>query len=64
MTTPATEQTDQGQQFLVPGVAPITMADRLAGKWSAPMQPRRPAPQRPCNIGLFDEDSRNQMELL
>lgn len=63
MTTPATERTDQGEQYLVPDVRPVTMADRLAGKWSAPMQPRRPAPQRPCNHGLFDEDSRNQGSL-
>lgn len=63
MTTPATEATDQGQQYLAPGVAPVTVAERLAGKWNAPMQPRRPAPQRPCNLGLFDEDSRKQMEI-
>lgn len=64
MTTPATERTDQGEQTLVPGVRPVTMAERLAGRWSAPMQPRRAPMQKPCNIGLFDDDARNQMELL
>lgn len=64
MTTPATETTDQGQQYLAPGVAPVSMAERLAGRWSAPLQPRRPRPQKPCNLGLFDDDARNQMALL
>lgn len=63
MTTP-TECTDQGDQYLVPDVRPVTMAERLAGRWNAPMQPRRAKQQRPCNIGLFDEDARNQMELI
>lgn len=64
MTTPATEATDQGQQYVAPGIAPVTSGERLAARWNAPMQPRRAAQQRPCNIGLFDEDSRKQMELL
>lgn len=61
MTEPATEPTDQGEQCLVPGVQPVTTAQRLAGQWQARMQPRKP--QRPCNVGLFDVDARNQMEL-
>jgi hypothetical protein len=28
----------------------------------APLRPQRP--QKPCTIGLFDEDARNQLDLL
>lgn len=64
MTTPATEATDQGQQYLAPGVAPVTTAQRLAHRWDAPMQPKTRAQQRPCNLGLFDEDAKRQESLL
>jgi len=56
-----TEITDQGEQTLVPGVAPITLRQRLALLFAAPLAPRKP--QRPMNIGLFDEDARNQLDL-
>ena len=56
-----TEITDQGEQTLVPGVAPITLRQRLAALFAAPLAPRKP--QRPMNIGLFDEDARNQLDL-
>ena len=56
-----TERTDQGEQTLVPGVQPITKRDRLQALMAAPFVPRRK--QRPCNIGLFDEDARNQLDL-
>ncbi len=56
-----TEITDQGEQTLVPGVAPITLHQRLAILFAAPLAPRKP--QRPMNIGLFDEDARNQLDL-
>ncbi len=56
-----TEITDQGEQTLVPGVAPITLRQRLAILFAAPLAPRKP--QRPMNIGLFDEDARNQLDL-
>lgn len=55
------EPTEQGEQTLVPGVAPITIRKRLALLHAAPLAPRRP--QRPMNIGLFDEDARNQLYL-
>ena len=63
MTTarPATEPTDQGDQMLVAGVAPITVRDRLALRLAAPLSPR--APQKPCDLGLFDEAARNQLSL-
>lgn len=56
-----TEITDQGEQTLVPGVVPITLRQRLAILFAAPLAPRKP--QRPMNIGLFDEDARNQLDL-
>jgi hypothetical protein len=57
----ASEPTDQGEQTLVPGVAPITSRQRLAMMFAAPLTARKP--QRPMNIGLFDEDARNQLDL-
>ena len=58
---PQTEPTDQGEQMLVAGVAPITMRDRLALRMDAPLEPR--APQKPCDLGLFDLAARNQLSL-
>lgn len=55
------EATEQGEQTLVPGVAPITLRQRLAVLFAAPLAPRKS--QRPMNIGLFDEDARNQLDL-
>ena len=57
----ASEQTRIGEQALVPGVQPITPAERLAMLANAPMQPRRP--QRPADHGLFDTNARNQIEM-
>lgn len=57
----ASEQTQIGKQTLVPGVQPITPAERLAMLANAPMQPRRP--QRPADHGLFDTNARNQLEM-
>ena len=63
MTTPRpnSEPTDQGEQMLVAGVAPITPRDRLALRLAARLTPR--APQKPCDLGLFDEAARNQLSL-
>ena len=55
------EPTEQGEQTLVPGIAPITVRQRLAALFAAPLAPRKP--QQPMNIGLFDEDARNQLDL-
>ena len=55
------EATPIGNQTLVPGVAPITPAARLAMRANAPMEPRKP--QRPADHGLFDTNARNQIEL-
>ena len=57
-----TEITPEGEQTVAPGIAPITLADRLALRAAAPMQPTRP--QKPCDHGLFDEVRRNQLDLI
>ena len=57
----ASELTEQGEQVLVPGVTPLTLRQRLAALFTAPLTSSRP--QRPMNIGLFDEDARNQLDL-
>lgn len=56
-----TEITPEGEQTFAPGVAPITLADRLALSAAEPLQPTRP--QKPCDHGLFDEVRRNQLDL-
>ncbi len=55
------EPTDQGEQALVPGVAPIRMRDRLDALAQASLAPTKI--QKPLNIGLFDEDAKNQLAL-
>ena len=58
------ETTAIGPQYLVPGVKPRSVRDMLEWRMQMPMGPRRrAAQQRPCNIGLFDEDARNQLSL-
>ena len=57
----ATEATPGGEQFVVPGVRPVTLRDRLAVRMAAPLGSHKP--QKPMNIGLFDEDARNQLSL-
>jgi hypothetical protein len=55
------EVTPIGVQTLVSGVAPITPRDRLAMRADAPLTPKKP--QRPADHGLFDMNSRNQIEM-
>lgn len=55
------EATPIGNQTLVPGVAPITPAQRLSLRANAPMEPRKA--QRPADHGLFDTNARNQIEM-
>jgi hypothetical protein len=55
------EVTPIGVQTLVTGVAPITPAQRLAFRADAPLQPKKP--QRPADHGLFDTNTRNQIEM-
>ena len=57
----AVEATPIGAQTLVPGVAPITPRDRLEWRAAQPLEPTKP--QRPCDLGLFDMNARNQLDL-
>ena len=57
-----TEITPEGEQTVAPGVAPITLADRLAWRAATPLQPTQP--QKPCDHGLFDALERNQLDLI
>ena len=65
---PETEETDAGSQTLMRGVAPFDgftvspLRDRLAVLAAAPMAPR--AKQRSCDVGLFDLESRRQIDLV
>ena len=60
-STILSEPTPLGEQRLVPGVAPITMRDRLRARMAAPLLPTRP--QKPLDLGLFDMAARNQLDL-
>ena len=57
---PSAEMTPEGEQLAVPGVNPITLRDRLMLRMAAPLELKRP--QKPCDIGLFDLDARNQID--
>ncbi|PHR19455.1 MAG: hypothetical protein COA41_07180 [Sphingopyxis sp.] len=57
----ASEQTEIGEQTLIPEVQPITTADRLAMLANAPMLPTKR--QRDADQGLFDTNARNQIEM-
>jgi hypothetical protein len=63
MTVPQrqTERTDQGEQILMCGVAPVSQRQRLVWTMQQPLGPRRP--QKHCKDGLFDLNSRNQLEM-
>ena len=56
-----TEITEQGEQVLAPGIAPVSLRERLERLLAAPL--RSVKAQKPLNIGLFDEDARNQLDL-
>ena len=58
---PASEMTPIGEQVLIAGVQPITERDRLQSRMEVALEPR--CRQKPLNIGLWDEDARNQLEL-
>lgn len=62
----ATETTEAGEQMLVSGVRPVTLCDQLAAMAARPMLPRRNpnARQKPCDLGLFDEATRDQIDLI
>lgn len=62
----ATEHTDAGEQRLVTGVRPITLAHGLMLRAAAPITPKRnrQAEQKPCDVGLFDQAARDQLDLI
>ena len=55
------ERTPEGLQLMLGGVKPQTMKDKLDWLIAQPMQPRKQ--QKPCDIGLFDTESRKQLEM-
>ena len=56
----ATEQTAQGEQRLVPGVAPVTQAERLSNQADQPLT----GGDAPADFGLFDTGARQQTDLM
>ncbi len=56
-----TEATHLGPQTLVPGVRPVSMKVRLEVLAAHPLGSDRL--QKLCDIGLFDDVARSQMEL-
>ncbi len=61
-----TEQTEAGEQLLASGIQPIAPHDRLALMALRPIAPKRnpDALQQPCDLGLFDDVERNQIDLV
>ena len=65
---PDTEKTDAGSQTLMRSVVPFDgfavspLHDRLAVLAAAPLAPR--AAQKSCDMGLFDLESRRQIDLV
>ena len=60
------EITDVGEQTLIIGVAPVSLGEKLTARTHHPMLPKRNpnAIQKSCDIGLFDEVGRAQIDLL
>ena len=56
-----TERTEAGEQLLAPFVAPVSVRQRLDHLMAQPPLTRKP--QKPLDIGLFDEAARNQLSL-
>ncbi|WP_017930668.1 hypothetical protein [Robiginitomaculum antarcticum] len=63
------EPTEVGEQTLIDGVCPVTMREKLTARTTHPMVagpslgPNLNAPQKSCDIGLFDEVARSQIDL-
>lgn len=57
----ASEPTPEGEQTLLPGVRPITARERIETLMQGPLRPR--VPQKPPDLGLFDEGARKQLDL-
>ncbi|MBL4853596.1 MAG: hypothetical protein JKY25_05075 [Robiginitomaculum sp.] len=63
---PKYEQTEVGEQTLIDGVRPVTLGEKFTARTYHPMTPKRNpnAQQKSCDIGLFDEVARAQIDLL
>jgi hypothetical protein len=59
--TPVFEPTPIGEQRLIPGVAPVSLRQRLEHRAAQPLAPTKL--QKPLDIGLFDLAARNQLDL-
>ena len=59
---PAAEQTDQGEQTLIEGVAPVTDKDRVEAQSKRPLKSKKA--QKDADEGLFDVEGRKQSDLL
>lgn len=57
----ATERTDQGEQFIVDGLRPVTDRDRAEAAMSKPMQSKKR--QKAADEGLFDVAGRGQSDM-
>jgi hypothetical protein len=55
------ETTDVGEQNLIPGVAPVTLRQRLQALANLPLTAR--TKQRSLDVGLFDEVGRAQLDI-
>ena len=56
-----TEPTPIGEQRLIPGVRRVSIYERLMVLAAQPLGPKRL--QKPCDLGLFDEVARNQLDM-
>lgn len=56
-----TEPTPTGEQTLIPGVRPVSIYERLMVLAAQPLGPKKS--QKPCDLGLFDEVARNQLDM-
>jgi len=64
-SAPQSEDTPGGVQALVPGVTPVSLRERLEVMARQPLRGKRgPVLQKPCDIALFDEAARNQLDLI
>jgi hypothetical protein len=61
MSCAESEATPAGEQVLIPGVAPVSSRDLIALRAAKPLASS--TPQKPLDIGLFDEAARNQLSL-
>ncbi len=59
------ETIEAQEQTLISGVRPVSLGEKLTALTGHPMRPKRnpQAQQKSCDIGLFDEAGRAQIDL-